>query len=209
MCAALALALPALAAAQASAQTITVVQPCVVATSTTNDTMTVNGAGFTAGDNVELQSTQGGAFGSAVVAAGGTFSATVTDPVLSTQAPGEQSFTLNATDETNAATATTTFESANLAFATKPATAKPTKKVTWMFSGFTSGDSIYGHYLHGGKVRATKNFGTATGPCGVLTTKAKFYPGIAKYLSYKLQVDDSAQYSASSTPSLVATLFTF
>jgi hypothetical protein len=130
-------------------------------------------------------------------------------PVLPTDAPDAAPFALTATDETDGVTtASTTIEVANLAVATNPAEGKPTKRVTWTFSGFTSGAEIYAHYLHGKKVTATAKFGVATGPCGVLKTRAVFYPGKAKYDSYKVQVDDSRRYSTTSLPHLIATLQT-
>jgi hypothetical protein len=113
---------------------------------------------------------------------------------------------LTATDDTDGATASVGFLSANFGAWTVPAVSKPKKKVTWYFSGFTTGDPIYGHYLHAGKVRLNHNFGTASGSCGVLTVKAKLYPGTAKFKKYSVQIDDSSSYSSQTTPALVTTL---
>lgn len=198
------------AAAQASAATIAVLQPCVVnANPAVGALMTVTGAGFAPGDSISLSSTTGGASGSATAGPAGTFAINMAGPILPTINPAAATFALQATDETDGVTtATTSFAAANLAVTTNPAEAKPTKKVTWSFSGFTGGAEIYAHYLHGKKVVATTKFGRAIGPCGVLKKKAVFYPGHAKYEVYRVQVDDVRRYLAHSLPRLVATLRT-
>lgn len=207
---ALALGSLGVAAAEASAASIAVVQPCVVnANPAVGSPMTVTGAGFTPGDSISLSSTAGGAFSSATAGATGTFAINMAGPVLATINPAAATFVLQATDETDGTTtATTTFAAANLAVTTNPAEAKPSKKVTWSFSGFTGGAEIYAHYLHGKKVVATTKFGRAIGPCGVLKKKAAFYPGHAKYDVYKVQIDDARRYLTHSLPRLVATLRT-
>lgn len=200
----------ALAAAQASAATIAVQQACVVnADPASGAPMTVVGAGFTAGDTIGLQTTAGAAFSTVMAGPTGTFTTVMKGPVLATPNPATAVFTLHAMDETDGTTtASTTLRAANLAVATNPPEARPSKKVTWTFSGFTSGAEIYGHYLHGKKVAATAKFGRATGPCGTLKTKAVFYPGTAKYDVYKLQIDDVRRYLANALPRLIATLRT-
>ncbi|HEY5316428.1 MAG TPA: hypothetical protein VIJ20_00505 [Solirubrobacteraceae bacterium] len=207
---AVAFAISGVAAAQASAAAIAVTQACVVnANPAEGSPMTVNGTGFTAGDSINLQTVTGDAFGTATADVNGNFTATFAAPTLSTPNPAAGAFTLQAMDETDGVTtASTTFDVANLAVATNPARAKPNKKVTWSFSGFTSGAQIYAHYLHGKKVTATMRFGRAGGPCGVLKTRKVFYPGHAKYGSYKIQIDDARRYSATTLPRLVATLKT-
>jgi hypothetical protein len=197
-------------AAQASAASISVAQACVVnANPAVGTPMTVAGSGFSPGDSISLDTTSGGAFGSATADVSGAFSVSMPAPTLASFNPASAAFTLVATDETDGVTtATTTINVANLAVSTNPAEAKPSKKVTWSFSGFISGADIYAHYLHGKKVTATTKFGKAQGPCGVLKVRAKFYPGKTKYDSYKVQVDDSRRYSAKSLPHLVAKLNT-
>jgi hypothetical protein len=209
-CVALTLGASGVAAAQASAATISVAQACVVnADPAVGSPMVVTGAGFTPGDSIDLSTPTGDAFGTATADVSGDFSVQMSAPTLPTVNPAAAAFALGATDETDGVTtASTTINVANLAVATNPAQAKPTKKVTWTFSGFTSGAEIYAHYLHGKKVTATTKFGRATGACGLLKTKAKFYPGKAKYGSYNVQVDDSRHYSSKSLPHLDATLKT-
>jgi hypothetical protein len=209
VCVALSLACSGVAVAQASAATLTVGQACVVNPDpTTGSPMTVTGQGFTPGGPVSLASNKGGAFGNATADASGNISLSMTGPTLPSLGPAAASFVLTATDETSGGTATTAFDAANLAVATNPLEAKPSKRVTWTFSGFTSGAEIYAHYLHKGKVAATTKFGRAQGACGTLRKKAVFYPGKAKYSSYKVQVDDSRHYAAGTLPRWVATLKT-
>ena len=43
---------------------------------------------------------------------------------------------------------------ANFSIATNPSVAKPTRKVTWTFSGFAPGQTIYVHYLRKNKAVA-------------------------------------------------------
>ncbi|HWC85455.1 MAG TPA: hypothetical protein VG388_02880 [Solirubrobacteraceae bacterium] len=165
--------------------------------------MAVTGAGFAPGDPIELETTLGNAFGSATADADGNIETLMTAPALATNdLPAESAFTLTATDPLHplAVTPTTRFLVANLAVEARPANALPGTRVTWTFSGFTTGAKIYGHYLHGTKVTATATFGRATGPCGVLKVKALVYPGHEKYGSYKIQIDDSRRYSPRTVP---------
>lgn len=197
----------ALAATPAAAATISIGTPCVIYDqATVSAGVPITGSGFTAGDSVSFQSTPGDAFGDGTVGPDGTFAATfVPSTPPDSGAPGVSSFTLSATDD-DAVSATTSFLEAPLAVATKPARAKPNKTVTFDFSGFASGAPIYAHYLHGKKVVATKRFGIAQGPCGVLSTRSKFFPGRERYDDYTVQVDDSRKYSPSASPKLLATL---
>ncbi len=170
--------------------------------------MTVTGAGFTPGDSLDFTSDKGGAFGTATADAAGGFTISIPGPILPTVNPAAARFVLQATDKATGATATAKFAAANLAVLTNPLQAKPSKKVTWTFSGFIPGAEIYAHYLHKNKVAARTKFGRAQGPCGVLKKKAVFYPGKARYDTYRVQVDDSRRYLAKTLPRWVATLKT-
>ena len=68
------------------------------------------------------------------------------------------------------------FSVANLAFRTVPASATPSTRVRFSFSGFRPDAPIYGHYVLGGKVAATVLFGRSRGSCGLLTTRARLFP---------------------------------
>lgn len=204
-CAALALASSGVAAAQASAQSIGVTG-CVVNTNDQPAQMIVSGTGFAPGDTIELSTTTGGGSGTATSDAGGQFQSAITGPLLSILGAGEQSFTLTATDDNNGATATTTFEAANLAVTTNPPEAKVSRKVSYTFSGFVPGHEIYVHYLHKKKVTATAKFGRAKGACGLLKARAKLYPGKQRFSQYTVQFDQTRHYSAKSLPRVVRTL---
>lgn len=199
----------AVAAAPASAAAIAVVEPCVVDAGGAAP-MVVGGTGFTPGDVIDVQAPNDAAFGYSTADAAGNLAITMNAPVLGTVDPKVQQFTLTATDQTNplAVAPTATFLVANLAVVTQPREAKPTKRVTWSFSGFVAGKAIYAHYLHRGKVVATRSFGRDVGPCGTLKKKALFYPGHAKYSSYSIQVDNSRRYSKKTLPRVLSTLTT-
>jgi hypothetical protein len=193
-------------ASSAAAQAIGVAPKCVVnANPAVGSPMGVAGSGFTAGDMIEL--TANGAFGTTTAGATGGFATAIKAPILSTPFPAASKFTLAAQDETNGTTkATTTFWVANLAFKTSPSAAKPSKKVHFSFSGFKSGATIYGHYVHG-KTAATQRFGKATGICGLLKAKAQLFPGgNPKFNRYKVQIDDSRRYRAKSLPRIDSSL---
>ncbi len=209
-CVALSLACSGVAAAQASAAAIAVSPACVVnPTPAIGSPMKVTGSGFTPGDSVDFTSNKGGASGTATADASGNVATTMRGPILRTMNPAAAAFVLTAKDKTDGVTtASTPFDAANLAVTTHPLEGSPSKKVTWLFSGFVSGAEIYAHYLHKGKVTATATFGRAQGPCGVLKKKAVFYPGNAKYSIYKIQVDDARHYLAGTLPRWVATLKT-
>jgi hypothetical protein len=196
-------------AAQASAATVKVGLACVVNPNPgVGSPMPVTGAGFTPGGAVSLASDKGGAFASTTADSAGNIALIMPGPILPTVNPAAAPFVLRATDEISGGTASVAFAAANLAVATHPLQAKPSTKVTWTFSGFIGGAEIYAHYLHGKKVTATAKFGRAQGPCGVLKKKAVFYPGKARYNSYKVQVDDTRRYSIKSLPHWIATLRT-
>ena len=180
--------------------------------------VTITGSGWTPGDSVQLSSASGDLFGTAVVGSDGTFMATISGAGLRTVKPAQMTEVLNATDEGNDTTGATAtgqtariaFQIANLAIATNPAEAKPTKKVTFTFSGFSAGTPIYAHYLHRGKVVASQRFGTATGVCGTLKSRARLYPGgRPRYENYTVQFDDSARYSKGAVPKLVSSIRLF
>lgn len=200
---------PAALAAQASAATIGVTQPCYVnANPFKGAAVTILGAGFPAGDQIGISGQ--GVFANAVAGPTGTFAVTTGGPTLTTSGPGTHTYSLLATDETTAGVnASTSVTMANLSVATNPRQARFTKRVTWFFSGFRGGKYIYAHYLRRHQV-ARARFGRAKGPCGVLKVKARLYPGgHPRYKSYKVQIDDSKRYSKHASPRIDTKLATF
>jgi hypothetical protein len=200
-----ALAVSGALAAPAAAQVIAVNGACFVnANPSVGAPVTVSGSGFAPGDTVELEAT--GVFGTTTVGTAGTFTATVKGPILSTPFPASERFTLTARDETNGTTtASTSFLVANLAFQTRPASAKPSDRVHFSFSGFRPGALVYGHYVHAKKV-VTARFGRAKGACGLLTSKARLFPGRPRFSNYKVQFDDSRRYHAKALPRIISGL---
>jgi hypothetical protein len=171
--------------------------------------MTIAGADFTPGDTVDLESSE--VFQTAVVGPTGAFVVQAPVPVLGFIDPGEKAFTLTATSETTGtALASAGFLVANFAVSTRPAHARPTKKVHFTFSGFAPGRPVYGHFLLHGKLRVTRRYGRATGPCGTLKARAPLYPGRhPRFGVYRVQFDGSRRYSKRSTPRLVTVLDVF
>lgn len=199
-------------AAPASAATIALDKACYVNTASGAAAMTVTGAGFNPGDNVDVSG--GTTFAQTTVDASGNFAVPATAPELSTIGPGTKSTVLTATDDDFATgqtiTASATALSANLAVSTKPGSIRakdiPKKKITFSFSGFTPGKGIYGYYLRKTVVAKTR-FGRAAGPCGVLTKKALLYPGgHPKKDAYDVAFESSSRYVKKAFPSVVGKL---
>jgi hypothetical protein len=203
---------PAAVAAQASAATITVNKPCYVSGAKRAE-MTVTGSGFVAGDTVTLTSSDDSVAASGPVSASGTISITTGAPVPSSlfKAAKQKTVTVTATDFSSGGsiTASTPTTVAPTLVSTKPARARFSRVVTFFFSGFTPGKSIYAHYLHPKQV-ALARFGKAKGVCGVLKTRARLYPGGHPHFKrYKVQFDDAKHFSKHASPRLDVTLRTF
>jgi hypothetical protein len=196
-----------LCAAPALAQSITVGQACYVNTNPfMGATIAVTGQGWTPNDSIELVGS--GMDGTATAGATGSFATTLQGPVLESSAPGQERFTLTATDETTAAaSAATSFYAANLAFGVSPSSAPFDRKVNFSFSGFDPGKLIYAHYLHGRRLIASQAFGRAGGVCGMRRDRAYQYPGgHPKYRSFTVQFDDSRHYAHSARPRITSSL---
>ena len=194
------------ASAQA-ATSLTVDAPCYVAGSP----IAVAGTEFGPGNTVFAEGEQ--MFASVPAGADGALSATLKAPSLGAEiGPTFKTFTLDATDQTTRATASTTFKVANLTFATNGGIKSPQEKRTWGFSGFLQkpGKPIYGHFRQGGKTRANYRFGVPTGPCGMLKKRA---PGIpAKRLrtgKWKIQVDFEPRFHRKTSPRVTSTTTVF
>jgi len=187
-------------AADASAATLAPAKPCFV-NRTKPARVTILGAGFHAGDNVEIGGH--GFLADAVAGPSGTFLATGDAPVLGTTGPASESFTLTTTDLTTPSiTATATIKVANLAVLPTPLGVRNVHedKVTFSFSGFTPGKRIYGYWL-GKKSVAKTTFAKAKGVCGVLKQKALLYPGGHPTADkYTVAFEQTAHYSKRANP---------
>jgi hypothetical protein len=103
--------------------------------------------------------------------------------------------------------AESTFRITNLAVATKPPTAAYSKVVKYAFAGFRPNKPIFGHYFRHGHVVLTHKFGKAKGPCGILHTQAKLFPGHSPQgAKYKVQFDDSKKLNPKAHPKIVTSL---
>jgi hypothetical protein len=198
-------------AAQASAATITANQACYVnADPFQGAPMTITGAGFTPGDDVDISG--GTVFASATVNPDGTFAVTTQAPTLATVDPATAATALTATDLESGTTAGATVLSANLAVSATPAFIRhPDRtKVTFKFSGFTPGKHIYAYYLRKNKLVAEVRFGKAAGPCGTFRQRALSYPGgHPRSDRYKVTFESSKRYTKTAFPRVVATLRIF
>jgi hypothetical protein len=205
-----ALAVPTAATGAASAATIAVTKPCYVnANPGQGAAIAVTGSGFTPGDTIEITGT--GVLATTTASPSGQILVVTGGPILSTAGPATQTFSLSAKDQTSGAgnLATTTVTMANLSVATSPTVANPTVKVTWHFSGFIPGKTIWIHYLHK-QVVTRMSFGQAQGPCGTLTAKRKFYPGgHPRFSKYTVVLDQVMHYTKLARPRIVTTLSFF
>jgi hypothetical protein len=202
------------AASGALAGTISLNHGCYVSSSiAAGATIQVTGSGFTPGEAVfaQIPAPDGLlSFVEVTVGPEGAFVATLThvlpvsiDPVAENekmQIKGVLSEQILAEEP---------FQLTNLAVKLSPPAAAPKKKVTYMFSGFAAGAIVYGHYLHKGRVTATRKFGKATGACGLLKTKAPIYPGKSRYSKYAVQFDNAKKYKRNASPKIDTSLTIF
>ena len=211
-------ALPSAAfAAQASAATIAVDKPCYVnvhpyhTTVSNRPVMTVTGTGFGPNDPVDIS---GGktVFDAINADANGNFVARTYAPTMATSGPGMLTTTVTATDQTTNVSAAVPVDATNLSISTNPLTVHNVRrdKVTYRFSGFTSGRHIVGFYVHNGKVAARSVFKPAQAPCGTLTQRALYFPGgrPAKE-KYTVSFESVLHYSKKAFPRITGTLDLF
>jgi hypothetical protein len=212
-----ALVVPAVAAAQASAATLAVSAPCYVNVNWMKGTpIDITGTGYTPGDTIAVQGHGIGLNGQGITttqaAPDGSINLVTQGPTLPSIAPGQKSFPLKAQDETSGAglLAATSVTMTNFSVDTQPSVAKPSRKVTWRFSGFIPGHSIYIHYLHKAKVINRMAFGRAQGPCGTLKARDKLYPGGHPHFGkYQVVFDQIKRYTQRARPRISTTLSFF
>jgi hypothetical protein len=186
-------------------------QACFVAGSSGETNVGVTGSGFTPGEEIFAQiPAPGGLLGyvDTTVAPDGTVNATIENIFPEVDGPAAETVPLQIKGILSGLIlAESSVSLTNLAVATKPPTANYGKVVEYLFSGFRPGKKIYGHYFRGGKLALTHKFGKASGPCGLLQTKSKLFPGHGpRTASYKVQFDDSKKVNPKATPKIVTTL---
>jgi hypothetical protein len=76
-----------------------------------------------------------------------------------------------------------------------PQDATPRAKVRFQLAGFIPGRVVYAHYIHAGRARLTFKLGKAHGPCGVLSARARLYPGRPRFTDYTVQFDNLRRYT--------------
>jgi hypothetical protein len=185
--------------ASASAATIAVRQSCAAAASE----VVVAGAGFSPNATVNIS---GGIDPTtATTDATGTFEDSVIAPDVNDFVA--HPLTLTAVDATNPAlAATATVPIIREFFATNfPVNGKPSDRVAWQFTGFAPGKPIYGHYRWHKKTIKNFRFGSASGPCGTLTTHARRLPTTSHPGDWSVQFDQLAIYNRFTKPRRVAT----
>jgi hypothetical protein len=187
-----ALAIP--SAAHAAA--VTLDRTCYVE----GDQMVLGASGFTPGAALEVRST--GLMATAAADGSGALKGGVGAPDNPGGGPRAiSSFVLTVAESANqAVSAQTPFQVANFAFSTSTGAQSPASKRIWRFSGFPEGETIYGHFIRRGRVRANYRFGKADGPCGTLERKAPGIP-VRKAASgkWRIQIDTTRRYSKNTT----------
>lgn len=201
---------PAPAIAAGATPTVSVNQRCY-ANARSNAAMTISGAGWTAGDTVQISGAEEPI--TATVAPDGTFTAPALAPSGNFGLRQEsKALSVTETDATtgqpvSGATAQVSFLVTDLALSVSPQNAPFNRKVTFRFSGFTAGRPIYAHYLRGRRVVARQRFGTASGPCGLLKKRTLQYPGgHPGARRYTVQFDGAQHYNRHTLPRIVVPL---
>lgn len=186
-------------AAAAQAASVTVSQPCQIATFG----LTANLAGFTPNSMITLEGD--GIYRTVTADAVGNATVTFAAPLLASSDPTSKQFIVNASDDApTPLRAFTRFRSTNLAFGTTGGVRSPKARRTWTFSGLQPGKPIWGHFRFGGKTRASYRFGVAGSPCGELTVKAPGIPvkGRINTGRWNIQIDQQKLFNPATKPRL-------
>ncbi|HEY2259045.1 MAG TPA: hypothetical protein VGH45_05000 [Solirubrobacteraceae bacterium] len=192
-------------AAGAPAATLSVNKACYVRTAKKPPTMVLSGAGFTPGSMVLVSSDDGSVATQAAVNPAGAFRLATSAPTPFFSSPGQKTVTLTASDGVVQATAAAAVAPLGVFHGStkkQPGLRALSEKTNWSFSGFTPGKFIYGHYTIAGKQVTRTKFGRASGPCGLLKTRAKLFPAAPHHKSYPVQWDSSKRYSERTKPKI-------
>jgi hypothetical protein len=208
---------PLTAAATASAASLHVTRACYVDTvshkTVHRPNMALGGSGYVPGDTITFTSSDGSVDGQTRANDRGEFIAVIPAPapLINFSKPTSKTVTLHAQDfsASGTITGTATVKSAYLDVATVPAKAKPHRRVTWYFSGFTPGHLIWGHFLRGKHQVARVRFGRAKGVCGLLRVHRTLLPSHLSNRKYGVQLDNSKRYSRRAKPRIDTTLNVF
>jgi hypothetical protein len=194
-------------AAVAHAGVVTLDRPCYVE----NDTMTATGSGFAPNANLTLSGD--GTFATATADANGNFSVPVPAPInptIDAKASSIANYTLNVENFSDPTQNTAVNYQVTNFTVDRGRASNPRTKRTWAFSGFPTGSTIYGHFRFKGKTVSNYRFGKATGPCGLLKTRARGIPVSRIHTGkYTVQIDTNKHYNKDAIPSLKATITVF
>jgi hypothetical protein len=199
------------APAASAAGSVATGKACYVAEGGNGVNVDVTGSGFTPGEEVFAQiPAPGGLAGYAdtTVSPTGTIAATVEDVFPEGIEPVAESKQMQIKGVLSGQIlAEVPFQMTNLAVKTEPPTAAFHKVVKYTFAGFAPEKPIFGHYFRGKRLAVTHKFGKASGPCGILQTKAKLFPGNGPAnATYKVQFDDSKKVNPKAAPKIVTSL---
>jgi hypothetical protein len=187
------LALP----AEASAGQIAVDRPCYAE----NQPINVTGGGFTPNGAVQLTYADGSYAGQATADAAGNVTAIASAPLVAqSQAPT----TLTATDAANPTnTGSVPLQVTKLRVSVQPTRARPHTRVTYRARGFTTGTTLYGHYLYKGRLRKNARVGKLATPCGTITKHMSLLPlKRIRYGVWTVQFDANPHYSRTTVPAI-------
>jgi len=114
---------------------------------------------------------------------------TTTDPLV-------QRFWIQiASPETHAVLAEAPFLLTTRRVIARPQDATPRAMVRFQLAGFIPGRPVYAHYIHAGRAWLNFRLGKAHGPCGVLSARARLYPGNPRFRHYTVQFDPLRRYT--------------
>ena len=181
-----ALALATAAPAQAATLTLTGSKDCYRA----GDTLTLNGAGFTASDQAGI-TLEGNDLGTVPTDAAGNFSAPLRVGLLK----GVRMRTLIATDAVNPANvAQAQFLGSALTVTVRPQNGAAGRKLRINAAGFTTGKRLYAHIVRK-RYRRNVFVGKLKGPCRTLKTRKQIMPGSTPTGAYTVQFDTKRRYA--------------
>lgn len=178
--------------AQAQTISITPAKACYIS----RDSISLSGAGFTAGGLVEV-TIDGTSLGSTAADAAGNIAA---DIRLGTMR-GVKSHGITATDATNPALlASVTFTGTGRGVTVKPQNARAGRKLRIRGNGFTGGPRVFMHVRGPGGYRADSRIARAKAPCGTFAVRRRIVPSDAATGTYRVQFDAARRFSRKTRP---------
>jgi hypothetical protein len=189
-------------AADASAATISTTLPCIRNIGIPNAlTLPLLGGGFTPNASVTIRTATSSDPNPRTLAtvqadAAGNIAKRIDPPPLHADGTVEQTFTLAATDDLNAANvAATTFREVRFGFDARPSTGRPSRKVTYTARGYIPGQPVYAHFRFGGATRRTVRLGIADSPCGIVAKRMRLLPTKTRFGTWTVFMDQVPKYS--------------